>query len=76
MPRLTEGLRPAGHLYARPNDGRLEVSDPVVDEVRKHRDARAARFGYDIRAIFEDAKKREREGGRKVISRVRERPDR
>ncbi len=29
--------------------------------MRKHRDARAARFGYDLRAIFEDAKKREKE---------------
>ncbi len=47
------------------------MTDPIVEEVRKHRDARAARFGYDLRAIFEDAKKREKEGGRKVISRVR-----
>ncbi len=45
------------------------MRDPIVEEVRKHRDARAARFGYDIRAIFEDAKKRE--GGRKVVNRAR-----
>ena len=50
------------------------MTDPIVEEVRKHRQERAARFGFDIKAIFEDAKKREREGGRKVISRMRERP--
>jgi len=47
------------------------MRDPIVEEVRKHRDARAARLGYDIRAIFEDAKKREGEGGRKVVNRAR-----
>jgi hypothetical protein len=45
------------------------MRDPIVEEVRKHRQERAARFGYDIRAIFEDAKKREKEGGREVVSR-------
>ncbi len=51
------------------------MTDPIVEEVRKHREARAARFGYDIKAIFEDARKREREGGRKVISRARKREE-
>ena len=50
------------------------MTDPIVEEVRAHRDARAARLGYDLRAIFEDAKKRQREGGRKVVSLGR-RPD-
>ena len=43
-------------------------NDPIVEEVRRHRQRRAAQFGYDIRAIAEDAKKRERQGGREVLS--------
>lgn len=51
------------------------MTDPIVEEVRRHRQERAARFGYDIRAIFEDAKEREGKDGRKVVSRVRKRPE-
>jgi hypothetical protein len=46
-------------------------NDPIVDEVRKFRDQRAAKFGYDLRAIAEDAKKREQQSGRQVVSLVR-----
>jgi hypothetical protein len=42
--------------------------DPIVSEVRRFRDERAAKFGYDLRAIAEDARKRERQGGRQVVS--------
>ena len=42
--------------------------DPIVEEVRKRREERAARFGFDIRAIAADARKRESEGGRRVVS--------
>jgi hypothetical protein len=40
-------------------------SDPIVDEVRRVRDAYAARFNYDLRAIFADLKRQELESGRK-----------
>lgn len=43
-------------------------SDPIVDEVRRVRDAYAARFNYDLRAIFRDLKEQEKRSGRKVIS--------
>ena len=43
-------------------------SDPIVDEVRRARDAYAARFNYDLRAIFRDLKEQEKRGGRKVVS--------
>jgi hypothetical protein len=42
--------------------------DPIVEEIRKFRDVRAAKFGYNLRAIAEDARKREQESGRKVVS--------
>lgn len=43
-------------------------SDPIVEEVRRARDAYAARFNYDLRAIFADLKEQERRSGRKVVS--------
>lgn len=39
------------------------MNDPIVDEVRRVRDAHAARFNYDLRAIFLDIKNRENERG-------------
>ena len=38
-------------------------NDPVVDEVRKAREAYAAKFGFDLRAIFEDIQKRQASSG-------------
>lgn len=43
-------------------------SDPIVDEVRRARDAYAARFNYDLDAIFRDLKEREKRSGRKYVS--------
>jgi hypothetical protein len=43
-------------------------SDPIVDEVRRARDAYAARFNYDLRAIFRDLKEQEKRSGRKYVS--------
>ena len=42
--------------------------DPIVEEVRKIRTEHAARFNYDVRAIVEDARKRQQSGNRKVVS--------
>jgi hypothetical protein len=42
-------------------------TDPIVDEVRHARDAYAARFHYDLRAVYRDLKEKERQGGRKVV---------
>jgi hypothetical protein len=43
-------------------------SDPIVDEVRRIRDAYAARFNYDLRAIYRDLKEQEKRSGRKLVS--------
>lgn len=43
-------------------------SDPIVDEVRQARDAYAARFNYDLQAIFRDLKEQEKRGGRQIVS--------
>ena len=42
-------------------------SDPIVEEVRRARDAYAARFNYDLRAIIRDLKEKEKRSGRTVV---------
>lgn len=37
------------------------LSDEIIDEVRAVRDAHAAKFGYDLRAIYADLKRSEAE---------------
>ncbi|MEY4144949.1 MAG: hypothetical protein RLZZ335_801 [Bacteroidota bacterium] len=37
------------------------MNDEIVDEVRAIREAHAARFNYDLHAIYEDLKKSEAE---------------
>jgi hypothetical protein len=43
-------------------------SDPIVEEVRRVRDAYAARFNYDLQAIYRDLKAQEKRSGRKIVS--------
>lgn len=44
------------------------MNDPIVDEVRRVRDAHAARFNYDLDAIFLDIKEQEKRSGRRFVS--------
>jgi hypothetical protein len=44
------------------------IEDSVVAEVRAARDEIAKKFNYDLRAIFEDARKRQALSGRKTVS--------
>jgi hypothetical protein len=44
------------------------MEDPIVEEVRKLREEHAARFDYDVDAIFEDLKRLERESGLTLVS--------
>lgn len=46
------------------------MNDPIVDEVRRIRDAHAAQFNYDLDAIFRDIKEQEKKSGHKFISGV------
>ena len=43
------------------------MDDPIVEEVRRIRDAYAAQFNYDIDAICRDLREREKQSGRKVV---------
>jgi len=42
-------------------------SDPIVAEIGAIREEFAARFGYDLNAIFKYAQQRDAEGDRKII---------
>jgi hypothetical protein len=44
------------------------MNDPIVDEVRRVRDAHAARFDYDLDAIFRDIKEQERKSGLRFVA--------
>jgi len=43
------------------------IEDPIIAEVRQHRRARAARFHFSIDGIAEDARKRERTSGHRIV---------
>ena len=45
------------------------IDDPIVEEVRSHRQAHAARFNYDLSAIFADLVEREKSSSRPVVNR-------
>ena len=50
------------------------MNDPIVDEVRRVRDAHAARFNYDLEAIFQDIKEREKNSGLVFVDGVARQP--
>ncbi len=44
------------------------TNDPIVEEVRKERDSHAAKLSYDLKAMYEDIKKQEKESNRTFVS--------
>ncbi len=42
--------------------------DPIVKEVRKVREAHAAKFHYNLHAIYQDLKRQERESNKRFIT--------
>ncbi len=43
------------------------MRDPIVEEIRRIRYEHAKKFGFDLDAIFEDLKDKERKSGRKTV---------
>ncbi len=43
-------------------------NDPIVEEVRKIRDAHAKKFNYDLQAIANDLKKQQKASKRKFVT--------
>mgnify|MGYP000557267985 CR=1 FL=1 len=48
--------------------------DPIVEEVRKVRQALAAKFDYDVDAIWRDLREQQARSGRKIVSFPPKRP--
>lgn len=46
----------------------MRMKDPIVEEVRKIRNDHAASFNYDLHAICEDLRKKEKSCGHPVVS--------
>lgn len=44
-------------------------ADPIIAEVRSVRDKHAARFGYNVEAIFKDIQGQQAASGRKYVRR-------
>ena len=42
--------------------------DPVVEEVRRIRDQQAAELNYDLKAMFERARRRQWQSNRRIVS--------
>ena len=63
------------HLHAGGALGNQAMNDPILDEIRRIRDAHAAKFNYDLDAIFLDIKEQERKSGLKFVEGVARQPD-
>ena len=46
--------------------------DPIVEEIHKIRKEYAAKFDYDVDAMFEDLRQKQSDGNRKVESFVKD----
>lgn len=42
--------------------------DEIVEDVRKAREECAAKFDYDLEAVYQDLKRQEKRGNRTVVS--------
>lgn len=49
-------------------------NDPIVEEVRKVRNAHEKKFGYDLKSIARDLTKQQQAGTRKAVSLPRKKP--
>lgn len=44
------------------------LKDELVEEVRKARQAQAAKWNFDLKAVLTDTRKRQAQSGHKVVS--------
>jgi hypothetical protein len=59
----------------RSGKGSRVTDDPIIEEVRRIRQAHAARFDYDLDRIFADIKAFEAKSSRSIVSRLARRLD-
>jgi hypothetical protein len=44
------------------------MTDPIVEEIHKIREEYAAKFDYDVDAMFEDLRQKQSQSNRKIVS--------
>lgn len=44
------------------------MKDEIVEQVRKAREERAAKWNFDLKAILADARKRQKDSGHQLVS--------
>jgi hypothetical protein len=52
----------------------MALKDPIVEEMRRIKEAHAARFNYDIGAMVKSLREEQKRSGLKVVSYARKRP--
>ena len=50
------------------------MNDPLIKEIRRIKEAHAAKYGFNIRAMLDDMRRRQQQSGRKVITAPLRRP--
>jgi len=45
------------------------IDDPIVEEIRQHRQAHAAKYNYDVTAIFAAVLELEKNSSRPIVNR-------
>jgi hypothetical protein len=65
----SSGIRVPRYLHTRRTHGGVNMqNDPVVEEVRRIRHAYAKRFGFDLRAMVADLRRKEQEHPDRLVS--------
>ena len=50
------------------------MTDPLIQEIRQIKEANAAKYGFNIRAMVEDMRRRQKTSGHKVVMKPLRRP--
>ena len=50
------------------------MTDPLIQEIRRIKEANAAKYGFNIQAMVEDMRRREKLSGRKIVTLPPRRP--
>ena len=50
------------------------MTDPLIKEIRQIKETNAAKYGFNIRTMVEDMRRRQQSSGRKVVTTPLRRP--
>ena len=50
------------------------MTDPLIQEIRRIKEANAAKYGFNIRAMAKDMRRRQKTSGHKVVTKPLRRP--